>query len=64
MKITDLQTHILFDGWRNLVFVELETDAGITGLGEATLANRTEAVVAYLHTRSRCPPNRSPACAR
>jgi L-alanine-DL-glutamate epimerase-like enolase superfamily enzyme len=49
MKITDLRTHVLFDGWRNLVFVELETDAGITGLGEATLANRTEAVVAYLH---------------
>jgi galactonate dehydratase len=49
MTITDLKTHILFDGWRNLVFVELETDAGITGLGEATLANRTEAVVAYLH---------------
>src|SRR5438067_1103559 len=48
MKITDLKTHILSDGWRNLIFVELETDAGITGLGEATLANRTEAVVAYL----------------
>lgn len=50
MRITDLKTHILADGWRNLVFVELETDADITGLGEATLANRTEAVVAYLHT--------------
>ena len=50
MKITDLKTHILADGWRNLIFVELDTDTGITGLGEATLANRTEAVVAYLHT--------------
>ena len=49
MKITDLTTHILNDGWRNLIFVELTTNAGITGLGEATLANRTEAVVAYLH---------------
>ena len=49
MKITDLRTHVLFDGWRNLIFVELTTDAGVTGLGEATLANRTEAVVAYLH---------------
>lgn len=49
MKITDLKTHVMTDGWRNLIFVELETDAGITGLGEATLANRTEAVVAYLH---------------
>ena len=49
MKITDLRSHILFNGWRNLVFVEVETDAGIIGLGEATLANRTEAVVAYLN---------------
>jgi galactonate dehydratase len=49
MKITDLTTHILHDGWRNLIFVELTTDSGITGLGEATLANRTEAVVGYLH---------------
>ena len=49
MKITDLKTHVLSDGWRNLIFVELETDAGLTGLGEATLANRTEAVLAYLH---------------
>jgi galactonate dehydratase len=49
MTITDLHTYVLFDGWRNLVFVELETDTGLTGLGEATLANRTEAVLAYLH---------------
>src|SRR3989440_3710797 len=49
MKITDLKTHVLSDGWRNLIFVEMETDAGITGLGEATLANRTEAVLAYLN---------------
>ncbi len=49
MIITGLTTHILNDGWRNLIFVELQTDAGITGLGEATLANRTESVVAYLH---------------
>jgi galactonate dehydratase len=27
----------------------METDEGVTGLGEATLANRTEAVVSYLH---------------
>lgn len=50
MRITDLKTHVLSDGWRNLIFVELETDAGLTGLGEATLANRTEAVLAYLHS--------------
>ena len=36
MRITGLQTHILHDGWRNLIFVTLTTDAGITVLGEAT----------------------------
>jgi galactonate dehydratase len=50
MKITGLQTYVLSDGWRNLIYVELSTDAGIAGLSEATLANRTEAVLAYLQT--------------
>jgi galactonate dehydratase len=49
MRISDLTTHVLHDGYRNLVFVRLLTDDGLTGLGEATLINRTEAVVAYLH---------------
>jgi galactonate dehydratase len=49
MRIVDLTTHVLHDGYRNLSFVRLHTDEGITGLGEATLINRTEAVVAYLH---------------
>src|SRR5262245_46269387 len=48
MRITDLKTYVLCDGWRNLIFVKLFTDAGLTGLGEATTANRDEAVLAYL----------------
>src|SRR3954463_15455729 len=48
MKIADLSTHVLHDGYRNLIFVRVDTDEGISGLGEATLINRTEAVVAYL----------------
>ena len=48
MQIVDLTTHVLHDGYRNLVFVRVHTDEGISGLGEATLINRTEAVVAYL----------------
>lgn len=48
MKIVDLKTHVMHDGWRNLIFVQLVTDEGLTGLGEATTANREEAVVAYL----------------
>jgi galactonate dehydratase len=54
MRITDLTTHVLHDGYRNLTFVRLHTDEGLTGLGEATLINRTQAVVAYLegHVKS------------
>ena len=48
MRITDLKTFGLCDGWRNLIFVRLYTDEGLTGLGEATTANRDEAVLAYL----------------
>jgi galactonate dehydratase len=48
MKIVDLKTHVMHDGWRNLIFVQLVTDEGLTGLGEATTANREEAVLAYL----------------
>ena len=48
MRIVDLTTHVLHDGYRNLIFVTLTTDDGLTGVGEATLTNRTEAVVAYL----------------
>src|SRR5438309_2629075 len=49
MRIVDLVTHVMHDGSRNLIFVQVHTDEGISGLGEATLINRTEAVVAYLH---------------
>ena len=37
--------HVLFAGRTNLIFVEVQTDAGITGIGEASLEGKTEAVV-------------------
>lgn len=48
MRISDLTTHVLHDGYRNLLFVRVHTDEGLTGLGEATLLNRTAAIVGYL----------------
>lgn len=36
MKITDLQTFVVGNPWKNWVFVKLRTDEGLTGLGEAT----------------------------
>ncbi len=36
MHITDIQTHVVGNPWKNWVFVEVLTDEGLTGLGEAT----------------------------
>lgn len=48
LKITDVKTFIVGNNWKNWVFTQVETDEGITGLGEATLngfAKTTEAAV-------------------
>jgi galactonate dehydratase len=49
IKVTDLIPHVLFAGRTNLVFVEVQTDAGITGVGEASLEGKTEAVVGAIN---------------
>lgn len=36
MKITDVQTIVVGNPWKNWIFVKVHTDEGITGLGEAT----------------------------
>lgn len=36
MKITDLTTFVVGNPWKNWVFLQLHTDEGIIGLGEAT----------------------------
>ena len=45
ITVTDVIPHVLFAGRTNLVFVEVTTDAGITGVGEASLEGKTSAVV-------------------
>ena len=37
MKITDIKTYLVEAHRRNWVFIEVETDAGITGIGEAPI---------------------------
>jgi len=37
MKITDYKVHIAGNPWKNWVFLELNTDKGITGIGEGSL---------------------------
>ena len=57
MKIADIRAHVMnipaADGHtprRNWIFVEVETDAGITGVGEATTEHHEMAVAAQVET--------------
>ncbi|HYL80386.1 MAG TPA: hypothetical protein VEU07_06205, partial [Candidatus Acidoferrum sp.] len=36
MKITEVRTFVVGNPWKNSVFVRLQTDEGLAGLGEAT----------------------------
>jgi len=49
ITVTDVIPHVLFAGRTNLIFVEILTDAGITGVGEASVEGKTEAVVGAIH---------------
>ncbi len=48
MKITDVITLVMGTSWRNLTFVKVETDEGLTGISEVRMNNRTDALVAYI----------------
>ena len=49
MKIVDVRTVIVDGGWRNWVFVVVDTDERLTGYGECTLEGREHAVVGVVH---------------
>jgi galactonate dehydratase len=53
LKITDVRTFVMGTSWRNLIFVKVFTDEGITGVGEATLQNLEGAVLAYIEGAKR-----------
>ena len=48
MKITAV-TPILVKEWRTMLFVKVETDEGITGIGEAGLTSREEGVAGIIN---------------
>jgi galactonate dehydratase len=51
MKITGIETFMVGAGWKNWLFVRVNTDAGISGLGEGTLngfIRTTEAAIREL----------------
>ncbi len=37
MKIKDIKTYLVGNPWKNWLFVQVETDEGIQGIGEGTL---------------------------
>ena len=49
MRITDVQTIIVGNPWKNWMFVRLETDEGIHGVGEGTLNAFAKTVEAAVH---------------
>lgn len=48
MKITNVTPLTLGTDWRNITFIKMETDEGLTGVADVRALNRTEAVVGYL----------------
>lgn len=48
MRISKVTPMVMGTPWRNLTFLKVETDEGLTGVGEARVLNRTDAVLGYL----------------
>jgi len=48
LKILDFKTFVFGTPWRNLTLFVIETDEGITGLGEARVVGKTHTVIEYL----------------
>lgn len=52
VTITDVETYIVANPWKPWVFVELETNAGVTGLAEATTHDKPGTVAAAIEEMS------------
>ncbi|MFE4830341.1 mandelate racemase/muconate lactonizing enzyme family protein [Streptomyces sp. NPDC056672] len=48
MRITGISTHVVGTPWRNLTYVLVHTDEGLTGVGETRMLGRTDALTGYL----------------
>jgi galactonate dehydratase len=48
MKITAVETYPIFSGTRNWLFVTVETDEGLWGIGESNLTSRELAVIGFI----------------
>jgi len=52
MKITEVRTTVVGAPWRDLTFVELLTDEGLTGVSEVRMVNKTATLVACIEELS------------
>ena len=48
MRITEIDTHVVGTPWRNLTYVLVHTDDGLSGVGEARMLGHTDALLGYL----------------
>ena len=48
MRITAARTTVVGTPWRELVFLELDTDTGLTGVSEVRMVSRTDTLLACL----------------
>ena len=53
MKIVEPRITVVGTPWRELVFLELSTDDGLTGVGEVRMVNKTETLVACIEELAR-----------
>jgi len=60
MKITDIKTYLVEAHRRNWVFIEIETDAGITGIGEATIEPFERTMIALIEDYKRTVIGKDP----
>ncbi|WP_426518830.1 mandelate racemase/muconate lactonizing enzyme family protein [Diaminobutyricibacter sp. McL0618] len=59
MRIADIRWHICGAGLRNWVFVEVETDTGLVGVGEATVEGREWTITGHFEDLKRTLIGRS-----
>ncbi len=48
VRITGISTHVVGTPWRNLTYVRVHTDEGLSGVGETRMLGRTDALLGYL----------------
>jgi galactonate dehydratase len=49
VRIREIRTTVVGTPWRELVFLELMTDAGLVGVSEVRMVNKTDTLVACIH---------------